>query len=167
MSDQKEKPVINSIESMMLRRRGALGLLGLGFLMPLAACGQGGKKMRDYTVLDVEMFSYIDRAIGDIIFNGTDLGVMNRYGGTGLITSVRIPFGIQTLTWMLDGPKGTPRNGEIVKVRNTLVVSPEQIPLGAQYLGLHLYPDETAEIIFSESMPERTVRGQKILAARK
>lgn len=123
--------------------------------------------MRDYTVLDVEIFSYIDRAVGDIMFNGVDLGVMNKYGGTGLITGVRIPFGAQTLTWMLDGPKGTPRNGEIVKVRNTLVIAPEQIPPGSQYLGLHLYPEDTAEIIFSESMPERTARGRKILAARK
>jgi hypothetical protein len=135
--------------------------------MPLAACGQGGRKMRGYTVLDVEMFSYIDRAIGDIIFNGTDLGVMNKYGGTGLITGVRIPFGLQTLTWMLDGPKGTPRNGEIVKIKNTLVVSSEQIPPETQYLGLHLYPDDTAEIIFSESMPEESARGRKIMAARK
>ena len=167
MSDQKEKPVSNKIESPLSRRRDTLGLLGLGLLMPLAACGQGGKKMRDYTVLDVEMFSYIDRAIGDIIFNGTDLGVMNKYGGTGLITGVRIPFGLQTLTWMLDGPKGTPRNGEIVKIKNTLVVSPEQIPPETQYLGLHLYPDDTAEIIFSESMPEESARGRKIMAARK
>lgn len=65
--------------------------------------------MQNYTVLDVEMFSYIDRAIGDIVFNGMDLGVMNKYGGTGLITGVCIPFGVQTLTWMLDGPKGTPQ----------------------------------------------------------
>lgn len=65
--------------------------------------------MQNYTVLDVEMFSYIDRAIGDIVFNGMDLGVMNKYGGTGLITGACIPFGVQTLTWMLDGPKGTPQ----------------------------------------------------------
>lgn len=167
MSDQKEKPVANKIELPLSRRRDTLGLVGLGLLMPLAACGQGGKKMRDYTILDVEMFSYIDRAIGDIIFNSTDLGVMNKYGGTGLITGVRIPFGLQTLTWMLDGPKGTPRNGEIVKIKNTLRVSPEQIPPETQYLGLHLYPDDTAEIIFSESMPEESARGRKIMAARK
>lgn len=42
--------------------------------------------MRDYIVLDVEMFSNIDRVIVDIIFNGADLGVMNKYGGTGTIT---------------------------------------------------------------------------------
>ncbi|WP_157201731.1 hypothetical protein [Massilia sp. Root335] len=167
MSDQKEKSVTSEIESVLVRRRGAFRLLGLGLLIPLAACGQGDKKLQNYTVLDVEMFSYIDRAIGDIVFNGTDLGVMNKYGGTGLITGVRIPFGAQTLTWMLDGPKGTPRNGEIAKSRNTLVILPEQVPLGTQYVGLHLYPDDNVEVTFSESMPERTVRGRKILATRK
>ena len=95
MHDQKEKSATDKVEPALLRRRDALGLLGLGLLMPLAACGQGGKKMRDYTVLDVEMFSYVDRVIVDIIFNGTDLGVMNKYGGTGLVTGVRIPFGAQ------------------------------------------------------------------------
>ena len=167
MSDQKKNPVADKTESVVFGRRDALELLGGGLLIPLVACGRGDKKMQNYAVMDIEMFSYIDRAVGDIMFNGTDLGVMNKYGGTGLITGVRIPFGVQTLTWMLDGPKGTPRNGEIVKVKNALVIAPEQIPLGSQFLGLHLYPEDTAEIIFSESMPERTARGRKILAARK
>lgn len=123
--------------------------------------------MQNYTVLDVEMFSYIDRAIGDIVFNGMDLGVMNKYGGTGLITGVCIPFGVQTLTWMLDGPKGTPRNGEKMKIKNTLMIKPEQILPGTRYLGLHLYPDDTAEVTFSESMPEKSTRGREIIADRK
>ena len=121
--------------------------------------------MRDYVMLDVEMFSYVDRVIVDIIFDGTDLGVMNKYGGTGLITGVRIPFGDQTLTYTLGGPEGVIRENK--KIRNTLAVSPGQISKDAQYAGLHLYPDNTAEIIFSESMPERTVRGRTIMDARK
>lgn len=123
--------------------------------------------MQNYVVLSVEMFSNLDRPIGEIMFNGEDLGVMNKYGTTGLITGVRIPFGAQTLTWMLDGPPGTPRNGEHVAIKNKLVITPEQIPQGARYLGLHLYPDDTAEVTFSESMPERTARGKQIKAARK
>jgi hypothetical protein len=165
MSDQKEKAATYKIESPLRCRRGVLGLVAFGLLMPLAACGQGGKKMRDYIVLDVEVFSYIDRVIVDIIFNGTDLGVMNKYGGTGLITGVRIPFGVQTLTYTLGGPEGVIREHKAIK--NTLMVSPEQIPPETQYLGLHLYPDNTAEIIFSESMPEESARGRKIMAARK
>lgn len=142
-------------------------MIGAGLLAPLAACGQGVKKMQNYIVLDVEMFSNLDRPISEIMFNDEDLGVMNKYGGTGLITGVRIPFGVQRLTWTLGGPEGTPRNGEHMKIKNTLVISPEQIPKGTKYMGLHLYPDDTAEVTFSELMPERTERGKKIKAARK
>ena len=123
--------------------------------------------MKKETELNVVMYSYVDRVITDIIFNGTDLGVANKYGGTGTITGVRIPLGTQTLAWNLDGPEGTPRNGEHVKVKNTILISPDQIPIGTRYLGLHLYPDDTAEVTFAEFIPERTARGKKILSARK
>lgn len=123
--------------------------------------------MKKETGLNVVMYSYVDRVITDIIFNGSDLGVANRYGGTGTITGVLIPFGIQTLAWNLDGPEGTPRNGEHVKVKNTILISPDQIPIGTRYLGLHLYPDDTAEVTFAEFIPERTARGKKILSARR
>lgn len=123
--------------------------------------------MQKETVLAVVMYSHLDRPIHDIIFNGTDLGVANKYGGTGTITGVRIPFGIQTLTWDLGGPEGMARNGEQVKMKNEIVISPEQIPPGTRYIGLHLYPDDTAEITFAEFIPERTARGKKILSARK
>ena len=145
-------------------RRLALGLMACGLLLPLAACGQAVKKE---IWLNVEMVSYVDRPIFDIIFNGTDLGVMDEFGSTGTITEVRIPFGIQALKWTLDGPRDSPRNGEVVTIKNQLVISAEQIPLGTRYLGLHLYPDDTAEITFADSIPERTARGEKILAARK
>jgi hypothetical protein len=145
-------------------RRIVVRMIGLGLVLPLVACGQSDAAKG--TGLNVVMYSYLDQAIHDIIFNGTDLGVANKYGGTGTVTGVRIPFGIQTLKWTLGGPKGTPRNGEHVAVKNTLVISPEQIPAGTRYLGLHLYPDFTAEIVFSESIPDTTPRGDKILAAR-
>lgn len=164
MSEQKKKS--DKSKFFFVRRRSTLVKLGAGLLIPLAACGKGVKTMQKYIVLDVEMFSNLDRPISEIMFNGEDLGVMNSYGGTGLITGVRIPFGVQTLTWTLGGPEGTPQNGENVKIKNTLVISPEQIPKGTKYLGLHLYPDDTAEVTFSETMPERTERGKKIKAAR-
>lgn len=166
MKNHKRKLFGDNPELSPLGRRNIISLIGLGLMMPLTACGQGGEKMQKAIILNVEMISYIDRGIFDIIFNGTGLGVMAEYGGTGVITSVRIPFGIQTLKWTLDGPKGTPRNGEVVTMKNQLVISPEQIPVGTRYLGLHLYPDDTAEITFSEYIPEITARGKKILAAR-
>jgi hypothetical protein len=145
----------------------AMRLIGLGLMMPLAACGQGEKRMQKETVLNVVMYSYMDRVITDIIFNGTDLGVMNRYGTTGTITGVRIPFGVQTLKWTLDGPEGTPRNGEQVKVKNNVVISPEQISPDTRYIGLHLYPDDTVEVTFAEFIPGSTPRGKEIRSKRK
>ena len=122
--------------------------------------------MQKEIVLALVMYSYLDRPIYDIIFNGTGLGVADSYGGTGIITAVRIPFGSQKLRWNLDGPEGTARNGELVEVKNKIVVSPEQIPPGTRYIGLHLYPDDTAEVTFSESIPEGTTRGKEIRSNR-
>lgn len=64
-------------------RRRAMGLIGLTLMMPLIACGQGGKNMQREAVLALIMYSYVDRPIHDIIFDGTDIGVANSYGGTG------------------------------------------------------------------------------------
>ena len=112
------------------------------------------------------MYSNLARPIHDIIFNGNDLGVANRFGGTGTITGVLIPFGIQKLWWHLGGPDGMPRNGELVTMKSNLVILPDQIPLGTRYLGLHLYPDDTAEVTFAHFIPERSERGKKIRSSR-
>jgi len=132
-------------------------------MISLAACGRENGNTQAGVLLNVEMYSYLNRPIHFIIFNGTDLGVMNAYGGTGTITGVRIPFGVQSLNWTLGGPRGMAGNGEQVFVKNRLVITPEQIPRGTRYLGLHLYPDGTADITFSDSIPDRTARGEKIL----
>jgi hypothetical protein len=167
MTGDERDLVIHRSRLLLSSRRSAIGLIGLGLMMPLAACGQGKKKMQKETTLHVEMFSYVDQVITDISFNGTGLGVMNRYGGTGTITDVYIPFGNQILKWTLDGPEGTPRNGERMTPKNQLVISPEQIPPGTRYLGIHVYPDDTVEFTFAEGIPERTARGKKIFANRK
>ncbi|MBE3024332.1 hypothetical protein [Janthinobacterium sp. GW458P] len=148
-------------------RRSMLGFLGLLLLIPLSACGQGGGKMKKEIILDVVMYSNVDRVITNIIFNDTDLGVMNKYGSTGTVAGVVIPFGVQKLEWTLGGPKGTPRNGELMKVKNELVIFQEKIPPRTRYLGLHLYPDDTAEITFHEYLPEITERGKNIRSNRK
>ena len=143
-------------------RRGIIQLLGLSLTMPLVACGQTARKE---IWLNVVMNSCVDRIHTNIFFNNTTLGVTTKFGTTGTIADVRIPFGVQTLEWTLDGPKGPPRNGELVKIKNQLVISPKDVPPGTRYLGLHLYPDDTAEITFSPSIPDMTDRGEKILAA--
>ena len=167
MKDNEQRVANARSRRLPSQRRIAMRLIGLSLMMPLAACGQGAKKMQKETVLNVVMYSYVDRVITNIFFNGTDLGVMNRYGTTGTITGVGIPFGIQSLTWTLGGPKGTPRNGEQMRIKNQIVILPEQIPPDTRYIGLHLYPDDTAEVTFSEFIPESTPRGKKIRSDRK
>lgn len=139
-------------------RRHVIRVIALGLAIPLVACG---RTVRKYIVLDVVMYSNVDRVITDIIFNNTDLGVMNRYGSTGTIVGVGIPFGIQILQWTLGGPKGTPRNGEVVTINKQLTISQQQIPEGTRYLGLHLYPDDTAEVTFDKFLPQRIRRGKE------
>jgi hypothetical protein len=163
MTDQIEKGGRERTPAFCGRRRG-VKWIGLTLLMAASACRQGSRKMQDQTLLTLVMYSYLDRLIYDIEFNNTGLGLANKFGGTGIITDVRIPFGIQKLEWTLGGAKGMPGNGERVAVRNSIVISPAIIPQDANYIGLHLYPDNTAEVAFNEFIPERTPRGEKILA---
>ena len=120
--------------------------------------------MNKRVVLDLVTYNYLDRPIFDVYLNKVDIGGGNAYGGSGIITGVAIPLGPQVLTWRLDGPKGTPRNGETVTLKNALVLTAEQIPVDARYIGVHIYPDETAEVTFSEYFPDTTPRGDELIA---
>ena len=86
----------------MLQRRRAVWLIGMGLTMPLAACG---KTVQKEIWLNVVMNSYVDRIHTNIFFNDTTLGVTAKFGTTGTIVGVRIPFGVQTLHWELDGQR--------------------------------------------------------------
>ena len=147
----------------LVTRRILIKAVALGMITPLSACSQGAN-MKKEIVLNVEAYSYLNRPIHNIIFNGTDLGVMNSFGDTGTITSVSIPFGVQAFKWTLGGPRGMAGNGMIIEAKNKLTIAPEQIPQGARYIGLHIYPDYTAEVTFSDGIPDRTERGEKIIS---
>lgn len=149
----------------VITRRKILGsLAGLSLLYPLVACGKGSLFMGKKITLDVVLFSYLDRPIFDVYLDGGDIGLAGAWphSGKAVMTAVNIPFGPQTLTWRLDGPKGTPRNGETVTAKNSLALTTDQIPPNAGYLGVHIYPDDTAELIVSQYMPEKSLRGQQI-----
>lgn len=148
-------------------RRSVVGMLGLGLLAPMIACGNKEKKRETEIFLNVVAHSFIDRPILDILFNGEDLGVSSPYGGTGTITGVRVPFGIQKLTWRLDGAKGMPRLGDTVTAKNQLVVREQDIKPDTRYIGLHLYQDETAELTFSTYIPDLTARGEEVMRAKR
>lgn len=118
--------------------------------------------MGNGTVLDVVLYSFIPRPIFDIFLSGNDLGVADPYGGTSIVTSVPLRYGQQTLTWRLDGPEGTPGNGDTVKLKNTIEIKPEQIRENTYYMGIYLYPDSTAEVVFTEHIPGNSKRGEAI-----
>ena len=112
---------------------------------------------KDVVYFDVSANSYYGRPIFDIMLNGVEVGV----GGGGLMTGVAVPLGPQVITWRLDGPEGMPGNGDTVKaVNQPVLVRPDN---KLAYLGVHIYPDNTVELVSSEFWPERTDRGQAII----
>jgi hypothetical protein len=149
------------------RREVLSNILALGLFVPLFAYGEGKQKGSLFTkkkiVLDVVLYSYLNRPIFDIYLNGIDLGVANSYGGTGVITGVAIPFGMQTLTWRLGGPRGLEHNGDMRTAKNSLSLTSDQIPESTRYLGVHIYPDNTVELTCAEHMPKTTARGHRII----
>jgi len=151
----------------MTRRKILGNMLALGLFVPLFACGEGSQKgslfMKKEIVLDVVLFSYIDRPIFDVLLNHSDIGLANAYGGgRAVMTDVKIPLGAQALTWRLGGPRGMARNGDTVTVKNPLNLTSDQIPSDARYLGVYIYPDDTAELTISPHFPEPTPKGEKI-----
>lgn len=113
---------------------------------------------------DVALFSYLERHIFDVFLNGKDIGLAagqpHRGEANGLMTGVKVAVGEQTVTWRLGGPKGMPGNGDTVKAVNL----PELKSVDPQfrYLGVHIYPDNTVEIIPERYWPEKTAKGEAI-----
>lgn len=117
--------------------------------------------------MNVVAYNFSDRPILDILFNGEDLGVSGPFGLTGTITGVCVQFGVQKLTWRLDGSKDMPRLGETVTAKNHLIVREQDITPDTRYIGLHLYQDETADLTFAEYIPELSARGEEIMYSKK
>ena len=140
-----------------MRRRKVMSLIGFGFLPAIAGCGKSG------LTLTVVMYSYLDRPIFEINLNGEPLGAANAYGTTSMVTGVSVVMGEQKLSLTLGGPEGMPRNGETVAVKNRAVIKASDIPSRTHYMGLYLYPDDTAEFTFGEFMPGHSTRGEVLM----
>lgn len=110
-------------------------------------------------VSSVVLFNYLDRPIFDVLIDGKVGFGSDAYPSTGggIITGVRFDLGPKTVSWRLDGPAGTPRNGDTVHNRNLLRLD-STVP-GARYLGVHIYPDDTVELITSVTLPDKSERG--------
>lgn len=122
---------------------------------------QSADKRTDFAYFDVAIFNYLNRPIFDVRLNKKHIGLASTFNsGHGLMTGVKVPLGPQMVSWRLDGPEGTKGNGDTVHAANTLVlVAP---PEEHRYLGVHIYPDNTVEIIAEAFWPEPTERGSEI-----
>lgn len=119
--------------------------------------------MDDAVYFDVNLYSYLDRPIFDVHLNGKDIGVafgQPHRGQGGLMTGVAVPMGKQVVTWRLGGPKGTPGNGDKVAAINQPTLARPKANM--TYLGVHIYPDNTVEVIPETHWPEKTARGERI-----
>jgi hypothetical protein len=144
-----------------MRRR---TLIGVAFSLLLPACE--AKPMHIY--LNISLFNYLDRPILDVSMSGTDFmgaAAHGFYGANGLIAMQPVSLGEQIVSWRLDGPVGTPDNGQIVTARNRPLL--ENVPKGVKWLGLHIYPDNSVEIRLSKGNPDelQTTRGLNIISA--
>jgi hypothetical protein len=148
--------------SVFIRRQILCGLASLSLLYPLAACGEGTHKgsalMSKQVVVNVVVFNYLNIPIFDVYLDGKMIGGSaslsdSPYGQFSTVAGVSIPLGSQTLTWRDAG------SGKTFTVKNALTLTPEQIPSDASSLGVHIYPDNTAELIFSKDVLEQSKRG--------
>ncbi|WP_266160633.1 hypothetical protein [Dyella silvatica] len=151
-----------------IRGRIFCGLVSLGLFYSLAVCAGGSHEWTLFgpkkVLVNVVVFNYLNRPIYDVYLDGEMVGGSaslseSPYGQFSTVAGVAIPLGPQTLTWRVDGPKGMADNGEAYRVKNALVVTAAQIPPEVRSLGVHIYPDNTAELIFSKDVLEQSERG--------
>jgi hypothetical protein len=138
---------------------GTAGLANSG-----AAFGKGLFAMSKKITVDVIVFNYLNRPIFDVYLNKIRVGGSasvsdTPYGKMSTVVGVRIPEGPQTLTWRIDGPIGMKDNGEKFSARNSLNVDLSDLQQNAGTLAAHIYPDNTAELVFSRVLVEQTARG--------
>lgn len=110
--------------------------------------------------LDVVLFSYLPRPIFDVFLDGTDIGVAGPWphSGRGSMSGMQLRLGKKQVTWRLGGPQGMDRNGETVAAKNTPEL--KELPRGASFLGVHIYEDQTVELIPSQHFPELSQKGK-------
>lgn len=71
------------------------------------------------------------------------------------MTGVAVPLGPQVISWRDAG------TGETFKsINQPVLVRPDN---KFTYLGVHIYPGNTVELVPSEFWPERTERGQSLI----
>ena len=132
-----------------------LFIASLGSLFFISACEAKSMKI----VLNIVVFSYWNRPIFEVNIDGKGDEASAAYPntGNGVTAGVSLALGPKKVTWRLGGPEGLPRNGDTLVNKNRLELV-DVVP-GAQYLGIHIYPDETVELSTSVGRPEPSANG--------
>jgi hypothetical protein len=135
--------------------RRSICVTGFGLFL-ISAC-----EAKPMTVtLDVVLFSYLDRSIFDVTVGKNAIGIAGAFpfSGRGTMMGMKFDLGPQKVTWTLDGPEGMARNGEVVTSKN----QPElkDVPRQMRYLAVHIYPDNTVELVLTEHFPGLSQRGE-------
>jgi hypothetical protein len=106
---------------------------------------------RQIVYFDVSAISYQQRPIFEIRLNGKEVGA----GGGSLMAGVALELGPQTVTWR------NAETGATTRAANQPLLDRPDAKL--TYLGLHIYPDNTVELVPSPFWPERTEKGEAML----
>ena len=101
---------------------------------------------KNSNVVTLSSFSYMSYFTSDIIVNGNDFGM----GAGGLFIDSYLEPGAYYVYWTDAG------TGKQFKSVNQIII-PNQI--NKEYAVVHIYPNNQAEIIFTNAFPEKTVKG--------
>ncbi|OTG82513.1 hypothetical protein B9T31_14550 [Acinetobacter sp. ANC 4558] len=124
-------------------------LLPVSLALSIAGCAGIGPNATYY--MATTSFNY-DPRYSDYMLkvNGQEIGG----GFGGAISTNSIKLGPQKITWK------DANTGELHTAKNELVIKREQLK-GKKYLALHIYPDDTVEIVTSMNWPDETEKGIK------
>lgn len=144
---EDELPAADALPNALARR-----LLVLGFVCsPLTACE--AKHMPG--VFEVVLFSYLNRPIFDVLLSGHDIGVagafVRRQAGGGSMSGVAVKYEPHKVSWRFAD------TGQTVHAKNQPALTPP--PKRHRFLCVHVYPDDTVELVTSEHFPTQTDRG--------
>lgn len=112
--------------------------------------------------VDVVLFNYMDQQVFDVTLGETRVGSAGRFPYSGRRTKVgaRLTEGAQTVTWRIPASDGG--SSQTVAARNR--PSPGERAREARFLAVHIYPDASVELKYSENFPTYSERGARISA---
>ena len=121
-------------------------LLPVSLALSIAGCAGIGPNATYY--MGTTAFSYsLSYTPFDVKLNGSEIGA-------GGMNTSPVKLGPQKIIWR------DANTGEVHTVKNDVVIKREQVK-GMKYLALHLYPDDTVEIMTSMNWPDETEKGRE------